>query len=118
MELPGKVLPPMPRKNKQSSVASNLMSVVIGSDDDASSLSSVSTMGTLGIEPSLKNLSVQGEKATISTCVSLLIYKDHRRTASGASMGVPSPRSSMDALRSRGASTPKFDIEVRARFIL
>ncbi|KIM97753.1 hypothetical protein OIDMADRAFT_105260 [Oidiodendron maius Zn] len=44
MELPGKVLPPMPRKNKQSSVASNLMSGVIGSDDDASSLSSSITL--------------------------------------------------------------------------
>lgn len=94
-ELPGKVLPPMPRKNKQSSVASNLMSGVIGSDDDASSLSSVSTMGALGVEPSLKNLTVQ----------------DHRRSASGTSMGVPSPRSSMDALRSRGASTPKLEVE-------
>jgi hypothetical protein len=74
-ELPGKVLPPMPRKNKQSSVASNLMSGVIGSDDDASSLSSVSTMGALGVEPSLKNLTVQGEKATFLTLVPLLIWQ-------------------------------------------
>jgi hypothetical protein len=64
-ELPGKVLPPMPRKNKQSSVASNLISGVIESDDDASSLSSVSTMGAFGVEPSLKNLTVQGEKVTL-----------------------------------------------------
>jgi hypothetical protein len=60
-ELPGKVLPPMPRKNKQSSTASNLMSSVIGTDDDASSLSSVSTTGAFGVEPSLKSLTVQGE---------------------------------------------------------
>jgi hypothetical protein len=61
MELPGKVLPPMPRKNKQSSTASNLISSVIGTDDDASSLSSVSTTGAFGVEPSLKSLTVQGE---------------------------------------------------------
>jgi hypothetical protein len=63
-ELPGKVLPPMPRKNKQSSTASNLISGVMGgNDDDASSVSSVSTMGTIAAESSMmKSLTVQGEK--------------------------------------------------------
>ncbi|KAI9676529.1 MAG: hypothetical protein M1817_000688 [Caeruleum heppii] len=42
-ELPGKVLQPLPRKNK-TSVTSNFLSV--GGDDDASSVSSVSTQGT------------------------------------------------------------------------
>jgi hypothetical protein len=41
MELPGKLLPPLPRKNK-SSTNSNLLSVG-GGDDDDSSVSSVST---------------------------------------------------------------------------
>lgn len=60
-ELPGKVLPPMPRKNKESSTASNLISGITGGkDSDASSLSSVSTMGTMGTENGLKNLSVRG----------------------------------------------------------
>lgn len=42
-ELPGKVLPYLPRKNK-SSTTSNLLNV--GGDDDASSISSVSTTAT------------------------------------------------------------------------
>jgi hypothetical protein len=66
-ELPGKILPPLPKKNKQHSMASNLVSGVIGGDDDASSLSSVSTMGALGVEPTLKSLTVQGER--IILCV-------------------------------------------------
>ena len=40
-ELPGKVLPPLPRKNKSST-----SSTWFGGDDDASSVSSVSTQGT------------------------------------------------------------------------
>lgn len=51
----------MPRKNKESSTASNLISGITGGkDSDASSLSSISTMGT-GMENGLKNLSVRGE---------------------------------------------------------
>lgn len=42
-ELPGKVLAPLPRKNRTSTKMSLLS---IGGDDDASSISSVSTMGT------------------------------------------------------------------------
>lgn len=82
-ELPGKVLPPMPKKNKQSSTASNLMKSAIGreDDDEQSSLSSVSTMGAVAaIEPAMKNLSV----------------RDHRRSASAVSLGRSSPRSSID----------------------
>lgn len=45
-EKPGIVLPGMPRKNKQNSMATNLMSGIRGRDDDASSISSVSTVGT------------------------------------------------------------------------
>ena len=40
-ELPGKILPPLPRKNKSST-----SSTWFGGDDDASSASSVSTQGT------------------------------------------------------------------------
>ena len=43
LEIPGKILPPLPRKNK-SITTSNLLSA--GGDDDASSLSSVSTQDT------------------------------------------------------------------------
>lgn len=61
-ELPGKILPPMPKKNKQSSTTSNLLSVVTGGNDsDASSVSSVSTMGIPPpINNSMNNLSVRG----------------------------------------------------------
>ncbi|KAI9701989.1 MAG: hypothetical protein M1836_001333 [Candelina mexicana] len=45
LELPGKVLPPLPRKNK-SSTTSNMLSP--DDADDASSVSSVSTQGTRG----------------------------------------------------------------------
>lgn len=53
-ELPGKVLPPLPRKNK-SSTHSNLLSVG-GGDDDNSSVSSVSTQGNALDDSSLRNL--------------------------------------------------------------
>lgn len=42
-ELPGKVLAPLPRKNRSSTTSSLL---IVGGDDDASSLSSVSTVNT------------------------------------------------------------------------
>ncbi|KAL2070927.1 hypothetical protein VTL71DRAFT_13953 [Oculimacula yallundae] len=87
-ELPGKILPPLPRKNKQSSTASNLLSGITGKgdDDDASSISSVSTMGTVPQATSAMNT---------------LSVKDHRRTPSAASFGRSSPRVSVD-----GRSTP------------
>ncbi|TAQ89555.1 hypothetical protein B7494_g2111 [Chlorociboria aeruginascens] len=78
-ELPGKILPPMPKKNKQSSTTTSLISGITGKDDDNSSLSSVSTMAT-GAEGSTKNL----------------ILKDHRRSISATSMGPMSPRPSSE----------------------
>ncbi|PMD41794.1 hypothetical protein L207DRAFT_458368 [Hyaloscypha variabilis F] len=83
-ELPGKVLPPMPKKNKQSSTASNLLSAVRGGDDsDASSVSSVSTMG---IPP------------PINTAINNLSVRDHRRSPSSNSFaGRASPRTSTDS---------------------
>ncbi|KIW21319.1 hypothetical protein PV08_01899 [Exophiala spinifera] len=42
-EMPGKVLPPLPRKNKSSTMSS----LMPGADDDASSVSSVSTQASL-----------------------------------------------------------------------
>lgn len=88
-ELPGKILPPMPKKNKQSSTASNILSAVTpGNDSDASSISSVSTMG---IPPAIK------------TSMNNLSVRDHRRSPSSTSFGRNSPRSSID---SRGPLTP------------
>ena len=53
MELPGRVLPSLPRKIKNST-SSTFLSV--GNDDDASSVSSVSTQGTSANEGSMKVL--------------------------------------------------------------
>lgn len=59
----------MPRKNKESSTASNLISGLTGGKgSDASSMSSVSTMGTMGTESGLKNLSVRGQSTNFLLC--------------------------------------------------
>ncbi|RVX67011.1 hypothetical protein B0A52_09225 [Exophiala mesophila] len=68
-ELPGKVLPPLPRKNK-SATATLLGS---GADDDASSVSSVSTQASLD-----------------DTSSSRAMLSAHRRLKSGNSLGVGS----------------------------
>jgi len=65
-ELPGKVLPPLPRKNKNSTHSSFLS---VGADDDASSVSSVSTQNTnpdgAGDSGSLRHLMGHGRSASI-----------------------------------------------------
>merc|ERR1711939_857784 len=73
----------MPKKNKQSSTASNLLSGITGrgDDDDASSISSVSTMGTV---------------PQVASSMNTLSVKDHRRSPSSASFGRNSPRASVD----------------------
>ncbi|MCJ1474322.1 hypothetical protein MMC13_002980 [Lambiella insularis] len=79
-ELPGKVLAPLPRKNKSSTSTSFLG---MGGGDDASSISSVST---------------QGE----SNSLKAFMGKPHRRSASVQSNRSPasgSPRNSMDVNR-------------------
>lgn len=89
VELPGKVLPPLPKKNKTSSTASNLMSGITGGGDDSEddSVSSASMRQANGsADGSSKHLSVLG----------------HRRAASSTS-GRDSPRASTD---SRGSSRP------------
>lgn len=92
LELPGKVLPSLPKKNKQSSTASNLMSSITGKDDDdASSISSVSTMGTMQTD---------GAASTRN-----LLPRDHRRSASASTLGRASPRPSMDGDRSATPTT-------------
>ncbi|OTA82810.1 hypothetical protein M434DRAFT_84436 [Hypoxylon sp. CO27-5] len=96
-ELPGKVLPPLPKKNKSDTSAAGLLSrMTDGADEsDLSSISSVSTVAppsqSNGLTDSMKNLTV----------------RDHRRNKSTAS-GHASPRPSMDGAVSPAAS-PKFD---------
>ncbi|KAK8089731.1 hypothetical protein PG997_004692 [Apiospora hydei] len=83
IELPGKVLPPVPKKNKSDTAASSILGRMTdgGADSDASSQSSVSTMQAAGesggLRDSMRNLTV----------------RDHRRNLSAASLG-RSPRSS------------------------
>jgi len=87
-ELPGKILPPLPKKNKSDTDASGLLSGD-GADSDASSVSSMSTANKgNGLSASIKNLSV----------------RDHRRNRSTASSIRASPRPSTDGSR---ATSPK-----------
>jgi len=100
-ELPGKVLPTLPRKNKQNSTASNIISGMTGKDDDdASSVSSVSTMAT------------DMQKLTV---------KDNRKSASAFSLGKASPRSSMDGrsidTRPHTPGTPQLEVRYLATII-
>lgn len=65
-ELPGKILPSLPKKNKQSTTAPNLMSAItFSNEDDASSVSSVSTMNTMNTmqtdRGSMRNLVPRGK---------------------------------------------------------
>ncbi|KAI1333410.1 succinate flavoprotein subunit [Xylariaceae sp. FL0255] len=85
-ELPGKVLPPLPKKNKSSSTASGLFSRTTegGDDSDVSSISSVS------IQPPTGN--------NLSESVKKLSLRDHRRTRSNVS-DQASPRVSLDDRR-------------------
>ena len=85
-ELPGKVLPPLPRKNK-SSTPSAFLSTVGAADDDISSVSSVSTQGVGQVEEtgSLRNLVGMSHKRVPS-----------RTSLVGKSSGDNSPRRSPD----------------------
>ena len=82
-ELPGKVLAPLPRKN-QSSTKMSLLSV--GGDDDASSMSSVSTMGT-------------GRATDDSSSLRNLVGRGHHR--SDSQHHSPSPRPSGEQPREK-----------------
>ncbi|KAL9046842.1 MAG: hypothetical protein Q9214_000432 [Letrouitia sp. 1 TL-2023] len=66
-ELPGKVLPPLPRKNRSSTTSTFLG---VSGDDDASSVSSVSTQNT-SLTPddggSLRNFVGKGHRRLVST---------------------------------------------------
>ncbi|KAF3360534.1 hypothetical protein VDGD_04208 [Verticillium dahliae] len=84
IELPGKVLPTLPKKNKSDTTTSSIFSsMTSGSkDDDASSFSSVSTQMT-----NLKVGDASGQNLTVH---------GHRRPGSIASTGRGSPRTSTD----------------------
>ncbi|KAH8885227.1 hypothetical protein GQ53DRAFT_371701 [Thozetella sp. PMI_491] len=83
-ELPGKILPPLPKKNKSNSTASNFLGGINGRDSDASSLSSAST--------SFAGITTSGAGEGIQK---LLSVKEHRKNGSTSSRA--SPRPSMDS---------------------
>lgn len=90
-ELPGRVLPSLPRKNKTHSTASNMVGSFVNSDDDASSVSSASTQMT---SPTFLTPSSGGFSESFKS-----LSMSHRRTGSAAS-GKASPRRSSDMPRS------------------
>lgn len=103
LELPGKILPPLPKKNKSSSTTSGFFNS--GGDSDADSVSSTSTHKTAlqttngGAETSSR-LSVRGlswkppvRKETALTVQGAL---GHKRKGSAASSARGSPRPSTD----------------------
>jgi hypothetical protein len=81
LELPGKVLPPLPRKNKKDSIMSSSKD-----DDDASSISSVSTQGPA---PDTYQKSDGGGGGLRS----YLWGGGHKKNASQTSLGAPGTRS-------------------------
>lgn len=86
-ELPGKVLPPLPKKNKANSTASNLIgSITGGNDSEVSSLSSASTQAT----------GLQQANGSADGISKMLSVREHRRAGSTAS-GRNSPRASIDS---------------------
>ncbi|KAK6843567.1 PX domain-containing protein [Apiospora arundinis] len=101
IELPGKVLPPVPKKNKSDTAASSLLGRMTdgGGDSDASSLSSVSTMQppngeSGGLRESMRNLTVRDHRRNLSTTsIGKSSRSSPRPSTDGASSPVPSPKS-------------------------
>lgn len=104
-ELPGKILPALPKKNKQSAAASGLFSGMMGGStpmgSDDSSVSSVSTAATGPATLGVPGAPDAGSSATSSMRNLSLSVKGHMRSASATSLGVvtPSSRSSVDSRR-------------------
>ncbi|KAF2622777.1 hypothetical protein BU25DRAFT_415024 [Macroventuria anomochaeta] len=86
LELPGKVLPPLPRKNKKDSILSSNKD-----DDDASSISSVSTQGPA---PDVYEKSDGGGGGLRSYLWGSGHKKNASQTSLGGGRGTRSPRAS------------------------
>ncbi|KAF2146615.1 uncharacterized protein K452DRAFT_323745 [Aplosporella prunicola CBS 121167] len=84
LELPGKVLPPLPRRNKKNSY----LSPNPEDDNDTDSVSSVSTQDTSGANYGAENTADSGSGGLRSY---LPFQSGHRRNASKASSRGPSP---------------------------
>ncbi|KAL1864483.1 hypothetical protein Daus18300_007715 [Diaporthe australafricana] len=88
LELPGKVLPPLPKKNKSSSTTTGIFGSG-GGDSDDDSVSSASTQRT-GLTPN------SGAEETSKKRLSVRDALGHKRKGSAASSIRGSPRPSMD----------------------
>lgn len=89
LELPGKVLPPLPRKNKKDGILSSSNA----DDDDVSSISSASTQGPPAPEPTESSGGGGGGLR------SYIFGGGHKKNASQTSLGRPrSPRASGEHL--------------------
>ena len=101
LELPGKVLPPLPKKNKSHSIYSGK------DDDDADSIDSFSTQDTGTVESSGE--SGGGMGSYLRSWVPGSTARSHSRNASRASLSSPtgtaSPRPSVDLLSSMDSPT-------------
>lgn len=93
-EMPGKVLPPIPRKNRSSTISSVLTAPA--SDDDASSVSSLSTLGAGSTEDGMAI-------RTLSP-----IPPSHKsRLSTGSLSGRSSPRIPSPGTPGRGTGSPR-----------
>ncbi|KAK4636154.1 PX domain-containing protein [Fulvia fulva] len=107
LELPGKVLPPLPKKNKAQSLYSGK-----DDDDDSDSVSSMSTTGTgtpTTAEASESNGSGGGFRSYLSSWTGGgSTSTRHGRNASKASLAAPSasPRASMDSSADKASQSP------------
>lgn len=119
-ELPGKVLPPLPHKNKSSTTAPTLLGGSGGDNSETSSISSVSTQMPNSPAPNGSTNQAEGGvqrllsvKGWSCSCVSEVSYLpccvDNR------SRDRLSPRSSVDGRSASPAPpSPKFPLEVRS----
>lgn len=104
LELPGRVLPPLPRKNKAQSIYSSR-----GDDDDTDSIDSFSTQDTTPISKPLVPESAEengGGGGFRSYLSSWTGGGSHARNASRSSANAPSPRASTDGKGMSPALTP------------
>lgn len=87
VELPGKVLPPVPKKNKSSSITAGIFSG--GEDSDADSISSASTQRTAAVA-NVEEVTASSKRLSIRDAFS------HKRNGSGTSSLRASPRPSIE----------------------
>ena len=110
-EMPGKILPPVPRKNK-SSTLSSMLAVPGAGDDDASSVSSVSTQGTGNFEDTLSNRNLLSTHKRMLSTTSLSGRSSPRHGPSA------SPRLSSESPNRQGVHLHREDQRVSLRAFL